>query len=393
MSTSAEVKSPAGTEGPPFSAEEFLERELRVRALIAEREFEGLIVTAPENLYYLTGYTTPAYYSPQALVVARNAEPFLVVYRSEIENVRLGSRIQDVATYGPSDDPIGLLAEELRVRGLNDARLGIETDAWFFTRDLHERLSAELEHGGLPACNGIVEACRAVKTDAEILYVRQAAELASEAMGAVECELRPGVAEDALAAMIYATTLTAGGGFPASPPYVSSGHRVCRGHATWTPRTVERGDQVYVELSGCVARYSAALMRTFVVGHECDPRLEALEEAVVAGLNAAIAALRPGAVSSDVDRACREILASQGFEYPHETGYSLGVAYPPGWNETHVFNLKPGDSRRVQANMVLHLVPHVIIPKVGTVGLSETVLVGEHSTETLTEFPRAMIRA
>jgi Xaa-Pro aminopeptidase len=41
--------------------------------------------------------------------------------------------------------------------------------------------------------------------------------------------------------------------------------------------------------------------------------------------------------------------------------------------------------------MVLHLVPHTIVPGVGTVGLSETVLVRQQGAEVLTDFPRRVL--
>ena len=94
-----------------------------------------------------------------------------------------------------------------------------------------------------------------------------------------------------------------------------------------------------------------------------------------------------------MDDACRSAVAAEGFSYEHETGYSIGLAYPPGWNETHVFNLKPGDAREVQAGMTFHLVPHVVLPGVGGVGLSETVLVTAEGCEALTSFPRRVGRA
>jgi Xaa-Pro aminopeptidase len=163
-------------------------------------------------------------------------------------------------------------------------------------------------------------------------------------------------------------------------------------HATWSRRTVEAGDPVLIELSGCTRRYSGSLLRTFVVQGEPTEPMRRAEEAIEAGLEAAIAALKPGVRSGDVDAACRVAVEAAGFSYPHETAYSIGCCFPPGWNETHVFNLHPGDERVVQANMTFHMVPAVTIPGAGAYGRSETVLVTEHGAEVLTDFPRGLIR-
>jgi len=376
--------------GLPFSREEFYARASRVRAKIAELGHDALIVTGPENLYYLTGYSTPAYYSTQALVLPREGEPLMFVYAPEVENVRAGSWVEAFASYGPSDEPMSALARALERAGLAGASLGIETLSWFFPVHRYQDLVRELPHARLGACDGVVEAGRALKSEAEIGYIRRAAEIAGDAMRAAEAIMRPGVTEDELAAVIYEASLSRGGEYPGSPPYVSVGPRVCKPHASWSGGVLRQGEQAYVELSACVARYSAALMRTFQLG-QLHPTLQRLEEGILTGLERTIGALRPGLTAAEADAVCRDAVAAAGFEYPHESGYSIGICYPPGWNETHVFNLKAGDQRPVQANMVLHLVPHTIVPGVGTVGLSETVLVRQQGAEVLTDFPRRVL--
>ena len=52
-----------------FPADEFDGRVARARALLAERDIDVLIVTGPENIFYLTGQQTPGYYTYQALLL------------------------------------------------------------------------------------------------------------------------------------------------------------------------------------------------------------------------------------------------------------------------------------------------------------------------------------
>ena len=83
----------------------------------------------------------------------------------------------------------------------------------------------------------------------------------------------------------------------------------------------------------------------------------------------------------------RNTILDAGFpDYTHETGYSIGVCYPPGWNESHIMNLHPGDDTVLRPNMVFHLVPSLIIPEMnGHVGFSDTVVVTENGCEVLTD--------
>ena len=379
------------TPAMPFSAEEFAARTAKARDGVAMRGLDALIITTPENIYYLTGYSTPAYYSTQALVLPVEGEAFLFTYVVEAEVVRKVAVVKAFATYGPTDEPVPVLAASIRQHGLASKRIGLEMSSWFFSVALYHELVEALRDTTIVDGSGIVEALRPVKSPAEIACIREGAHAANVAMQAAFETAVPGKTENDVAGAIYDAGIRAGCEFPGSPPYVSAGPRVLLPHASWDRRRIEAGDQVYVELSGCVRRYSAALMRTWSLGVP-HPQLTRLEAAINEGLDAGIAALRPGATSGDVDEACRGVIRRAGYEYPHETGYSIGICYPPGWNETHVFNLKPGDERVIQENMVFHLVPHVDIAGVGTVGLSETVLVTRDGPEVLTSFPRAMVR-
>jgi Xaa-Pro dipeptidase len=98
-------------------------------------------------------------------------------------------------------------------------------------------------------------------------------------------------------------------------------------------------------------------------------------------------AIAPSVSSGAVDDACRGTILGHGVgELTHETGYSIGVCYPPGWNETHILNLAPGGTTELEPGMVFHLVPSLIVPELnGRVGFSETVVVTDSGCEVLTD--------
>jgi Xaa-Pro dipeptidase len=130
-------------------------------------------------------------------------------------------------------------------------------------------------------------------------------------------------------------------------------------------------------------------MRRVVLGAPSDWQSR-LAAASLAGLEAAIAAIRPGVPASEVDAACRAEIAAAGYDegFRHRTGYSIGLNFPPDWGEGHICHLKAGDERPLKAGMVFHLVPQVFDGRRASIGFSETVLVTEDGSEVLTEFPR-----
>lgn len=370
----------------PFPLDEYRARLAKVQAGIAERGIDAVLVSIPENIYYLTGFTTTGYYMYQTLILPAEGEPTFVTYLEEKINVLRRSWMERYRTYSVVEDPIDVTVRALHDLGLADKTLGLEESGYFFPIKTYNRLVAELPEARWADGGGIVEQARLVKSPREIDYIRQAAVAAQRGMRAAIDAIAPGVTENDLAAEVYRATLQAGSEYPGSPPYVVSGERSGLPHGTWEGRELRRGDIVFLEHSGCVKRYSAAMMRNCFLGNPPDV-VRRFAEIILEGLGRAIDAIRPGVTSGEVDAACRQTILGAGFpDYTHETGYSIGVAYPPGWNESHIMNLHPGDPTVLEENMVFHLVPSLIIEELqGHVGFSDTVVVTADGCEVLTD--------
>ena len=369
-----------------FSLDEYRERLDAVRKAMAERGVDIALVSVPENIYYLTGYTTLGYYMYQVLMVPVDDEPLLLTYREERINVERLSWLDRHVDYTVTDDPVQVTVDTVRGFGVAGKTLSIEEGGYFFPIRTYRRLTESLGDVRWVDGTGLVESARLVKSDAELGFIRQAADAAMAGMVAALAEARPGRTENDVAAAVYAATLRHGSEYPGSPPYVISGERSGLPHGTWEGRELRDGDIVFLEFSGCVKRYSAANMRTGFIGTP-PPSVTGRAAAVIDALETAIATIRPGATSGEVDAAARKAILAHGFgDHTHETGYSIGVCYPPGWNESHIMNLHPGDETVLRPNMVFHLVPSLIVPELnGHVGFSETVVVTESGCEVLTD--------
>ena len=92
----------------PFSAPEFDRRLRAVRASTQARGWDAVVLNAPENLYYLSGYQSLGYFAYQVLVVPVDAEPCFVVRYGERGNVWGRSSIQDLALWRDTEDPVAV---------------------------------------------------------------------------------------------------------------------------------------------------------------------------------------------------------------------------------------------------------------------------------------------
>ena len=87
-----------------------------------------------------------------------------------------------------------------------------------------------------------------------------------------------------------------------------------------------------------------------------------------------------------MEAAWRSVIERHGLRKESRIGYSIGLAYPPDWGE-HTISLRPGDRTELEPGNVLHAILGMWMDGWG-VEVSETILVTERGSETLTDFPR-----
>jgi Xaa-Pro dipeptidase len=374
-----------------FSTEEYQGRLARLREALAARGVEVLLVHTPENIYYLSGYQTPGYYTYQCIIVPLEGDPVMFTRYLEETNVRGLSWIDTRDYYLDTQDPAAETVRTVREHGLAEKTIGVEENAWFLTISDFRKLQEGLPEATFVDASGTVEPLRLVKSEQEIAYIRQAAVACDAGVRRAIDNAREGVTEDELALALYEGSFKHGSEYMSLPPFVASGYRSALAHATWSGRKLERGDVVFVEHAGVIHRYSASLIRVLSVG-EPSERVKRMDEAARAGLRAAIATAAPGVPAYEVDRACRGAIRDLGFGdyFRHRTGYSIGINFPPDWGEGHIMSLKETETRPLEAGMTFHVVPGLFDYGHAAVGCSQTILINDGGCEPLSEIPEQL---
>lgn len=378
--------------GLSFSFAEYQSRLAALRQRMVQRQIEVAVITAPDNLNYLTGHQTTGYSYFQALVVPLEGEPFMIMRLLEETNVWPRTWVEITRPYTDTGDAIQTLWHSLREFDLEDKCIGYERNSYFFPAYQQDRMVATFRHGDFVDCYGIVEESRIIKSDEEIEFMRRAARATEAGMEAGLEAVREGITENEIAAIVHKAMFESGGEYPAVSPYITSGPRCMIGHATWEGRTVGRDECVFLELGGCYRRYHTAMMRTAFTGKPPKSLLEA--EAIGRhALDALLDTIRPGVTSSEVDHIAREIINDNDFGAYLITraGYSIGIAFPPSWDEGYILSLKPGDNTPLRENMTLHLIPWLYgVDGNKVMGISETVRVTADGCESFFRRPRKL---
>lgn len=377
--------------GLPFSREEYEARMKAVRANMRAAKLNHLLVTGPHNIYYLTGHRTTGYYVYQILILPLDGEPVFVTSKLEHTHVQAMSRSKKGVFYTMRDDPLDVTLRAAEEAGVGSGGVGYEDRAFFMQPRILDGFRARFSKAAFSPATGIIESVRAVKSAAELVYTRKAAEIASIGTRTAIAACREGRTENEVGGLAYHAMLTAGGEHTSGGPYVITGPRGASAHMLPERAVMERGHNVYLEIGGIYNRYAASNMRMVSIGQP-SAETKKIADVMVGALNAIVEAIKPGASSESVDTAGRGVIEKGGLGdyFHHRVGYSMGCSFPPGWGEGTVADIAQGNTKPLEPGMVFHCVPCILIPEWGCMGFSETVLVTEDGREVLTDVPREL---
>lgn len=385
-----------------FPRQEYLGRIDNVKARMAAAGVDVLLCADPANMNYLTGYDGWSFYVPQYVAVPADAdEPIWIGRAMDAAGARLTTFVseENIRPYPETHvdsaelHPMAHVADLLEQMGCAGARIGVETDCWYYTARAHETLKGRLPQARIVDAFGLVNRVRLIKSAAEIAYMRIAAKIVGAAMREGIDAIAPGVREcdvaGRIAAVQFSGTETHAGDYPAALASIPSGAKTAAPHLTWSGDRYQRDTIAYLELGGCHRRYHAALARTVCLGRP-PAAVVSLAGTVAEGMEAALDRARAGERCCDVEAAWRAVIAGAGYEKESRIGYSIGLGYPPDWGERTV-SLISSDRTELAPNMCFHVILGMWQGDWGY-ELSETIRITEAGPpDVLTDFPRTLV--
>jgi Xaa-Pro aminopeptidase len=358
-------------------ASAFQERRDSLRRLLVKKSLTALLVTDEHNVTYLSGFTGDSSY----LVIDQNRELLITDgrYTQQLAEECPG---WELAVRLPGQKLPDFAAETAASLGL--ASLGVEAD--HVTISFYARLRDGLKATQLAHTSGLVESLREIKDAGEIAEIREAIRIAESAFVEIRGRLTPVQTEKEVADDLEYQIRQRGGVCGAFPSIVGVGPRAALPHGRPT-NSSRIGDAPFVLIDwGARGRlYHSDLTRILVTG-KLSPQLQAVYGVVLAAQQAAIAAIRPGAIMNHVDAAARQTIADAGFEkeFNHGLGHGIGLAVH------ELPRLAPEQDRQLAPGMVVTVEPGIYLPDWGGIRIEDDVLVTEDGHEVLTTLPRQL---
>jgi len=389
----------------PF--EEIRPRIERLQAALGESGIDGALIFQKTDLYYFSGTIQQA-----NLYVPAEGNPVLMA-RKNPERARAESPLVRQAAV----DGLKQMTEVLARHGIaRPRRLGLELDV--IPAQLYLSLGKIFPDARCLDISPAIRKIRAVKSEAEIALIREAARGADRVAEFAAGAIREGISEVALAGQVEAEARRLGhqglvrmrmwdmelfyghlmaGAAAAVPSYLASP----TGGAALSPavaqgassRPIRRGEPVLVDYVFAKNGYLADHTRIFAIGG-LDEDLLAAHRAALEIQESLKQEIRPGVAAGRIYELSLSLAADRGY-----TDHFMGaddhrirfVGHGIGLELDEYPFLAQDQEILLQAGMVIALEPKMVFPDRGVVGIENTHLVTESGIEQLTRFEEEVI--
>jgi Xaa-Pro dipeptidase len=344
---------------PPISQAERLARLARARTLMQQNGIGSLIVEPGSSLDYLTGVQWHRSERLTAAVIPASGDPIIVTPFFESPSVKETLAIPaEIRTWNEDEEPLKLVADFLRERGVAGAPVAFEeTDRYF----IYDRLEQQLPGVKPVSAHSVVRALRLIKSPAELALMQTANDITLRAMRHAGEAAKMGMTPADFGAAIDVATAALGG----SPEFslVLIDEAAAQPHGSKKPQIVRRGSTVLFDCGCTVHGYQSDISRTFVYGAAPTAEQRKVWNQVHEGQQIAIRAAKLGVPVGTIDDAVRAAYESWGYGpgyklpgLPHRTGHGIGMdGHEPAY-------LVHGDMTPLAAGMCFSDEPGIYIP-------------------------------
>jgi len=385
-----------------YTTEEYQDRLDKIRLRMEREGFDVLILSDPSNMSWVSGYGGWSFYVHQCVVIGPDGPPVWFGRSQDANGAYRTVWMSHDNVIGYPDNyvqsterhPMEYLCARLVDRGWDKGTIGVEMDNYWYSARAHERLQSGLPNAKFADSTGFINWQRAIKSEKELEYMRQAARIVERMHHRIAEKVEVGIRKCDLVAEIYDASLRYdewyghGGDYPAIVPLLPSGPDAAAPHLTWDDLPMKENEGTFFEIAGCYQRYHVPLSRTIYLGKPTQQFIDA-EQAVLEGMDAGLEAARPGNTCEDIAKAFFRVLERHGIEKDNRAGYSIGLSYPPDWGE-RTMSIRRGDTTELRPGMTFHFMTGLWMDNWGY-ETTESIAITDDAPEIFCDIPRKML--
>ena len=347
-----------------------------IQEKLQEKNLDAILVTNPTNVYYLTHMSCDPHERLLMVVIQKNKVSMLVP-AMEYENAKRSvDKSIEIVKYLDTEDGYMLLMNKvgkLKIVGIEKEHLVVD------------RLERRAKIFGIEECGRIeedIKDMRKYKSSSELEKMRVAASLADKAISIAKENLKEGITELELKAIIefemkkYAKAMS-------FDTIVLFGKNAADPHGESGMTKLQKGDLALFDLGVYYEGYASDETRTLKFG-QISEEAEKIYETVKRANMEAIKFAKPGVKFSEVDKVARDIIKEAGYgEYfTHRLGHGLGL-------DVHEYpDVSEKTDDKLEENMVFTIEPGIYVPGIAGVRIEDDVVVTKEGCEVLTKYEK-----
>ena len=375
----------------PFSDKEYENRLIGLRKKISEKNLDAVILTSMQNVAYYSGFLYCSFGRPYSCIVTEKRN---IVVSANIDAGQPNRRCYGenlIYTDWERNNYLKAIVSLIK----KAKKIGIEKD--HLTMERYQNLKDALGDPEMIDISPTTMQQRMIKSDEEIVLIKNGAKIADIGGEAIVKEIKTGVSEIEIAMVGRDAMEKAIAKYHPDSElrdtwvWFQSGINTDGAHNPVTTRKLKRGDILSLNTFPMISGYYTALERTLFVEEIDDASLKAWE-ANVKVHRYGLKLIKPGVKCSEITAELNNLFSELGYLHRRTFGYghSFGVLSHYYGREGKL-ELREDVETTLKANMVVSMEPMIMIPEgePGAGGYREhdILVVKENSAEDITKFP------
>ena len=348
----------------------------RIEALrkLFTKNYDAVIFTNVENIRYLTGYTGDS----STFVVTREKAIFFTDFRFQEQCVRDLNGCAEIVITKTGEDTIFNTINKLKIKALGFEK-NLDVAQYI---DMTKKFKGET----LVPTENLVEELRQIKDSEEKKYLQEAFNIADESLGMLLEDLKTGMTEIQVAALLEFYMKCNGSEKPSFDTIVASGPNASCPHHIPTDRKLQKGDMVKIDFGATFNGYHSDMTRTFFIG-KATPEFKKIYSIVAKAQTEAIKAIKVGEECKKIDAIARKVITDAG--YARNFGHGLGHSFGLQIHEKPAFS--PLNPSKIEVGHTYTVEPGIYIPGWGGIRIEDSFMVTKKGLHKFTNFPNELI--
>lgn len=354
-------------------------RQTKLRAAARDAEADWFLVTDPNDVAYLTGFLGGDSY---LLIPAKGTRGKGVVisdfrYWEELEPLK--PRLKVHIRTGSFAAALRELFGDLDVR-----RCAVQAE--HLTVAERRVLAKAVGSRKLADTIGVVKRLRERKDAAEVAMIRKAIRVQEAALEALLPTIKPGQTELEVCARLEHEMKARGSSEPGFTTIVAARANGSFPHYRPAKVKLAKNQPLLIDWGAKVNGYHGDMTRTFSLG-KWPAKVREIYGIVLESHLAAVAALRPGVTTREVDAASRDVITKAGYGdmYGHGLGHGLGLEIHEDPRMNPLYEPTP-----IEEGMVVTIEPGIYLPGIGGVRIEDDFVVTATGSKNLCTLPKTI---